>query len=300
MNLKHLAITTMVLAGTAVFAQNYAPVKTEIKPVRVYRPELYSVAQGAIISNQFNNYSITLTLSKPTDKVPTQMKIGFNGGTYGFGSLVKFMNIKANGIPMDKLMVKADDLKHWKEGNNVGAVLKLNFDGSKFDVIFYMRPDSPVLWCKIKPSADTIEEPESISITHSCIPSQLAMNGKKVIWTGAPYNRELITNTRKLGMHPKRKGVLLTKAETELTFQDATFDGSADNKGYGPIWMNLDHTALQSATVFITSNWTVWLQLQLDPAFKEHNFAFWQQKPRISNADFAKKLKAEKAAFTRK
>ena len=177
--------------------------------------------------------------------------------------------------------------------------MELNFDGSKFDLIFYMRPDSPVLWGSLNPSTDTIEEPESISIQHSCIPSQLAKNGKRVVWTGAPYARQLLTNKRTIEQHPKRKAVLLEKVETSLTFRDATFDGSGDDKGRGPVWMNLNHTELLEAKAYICSNWTAWLELKLKPDFKEHKFAFWQQNPRISNADFEQKLKSEKSAFKR-
>ncbi|MBQ9772938.1 MAG: hypothetical protein IJW23_14040 [Lentisphaeria bacterium] len=298
MNLKQITIAAVALMSTALFAQ-YAPVKATVKHVPVYQPQLYSVAQGAIISNQFNNYKIIMKLSKPTDKKPSELKISLDAGTFGFGALVNFMQIKANGIPMSKLMVKAEDMKPWQEGNNAGAVITLNFDGSIFDLIFYMRPDSPVLWCSIKPSKDTIEEPESISIQHSCLPSHLAMNGKKVIWVGEPYNRQLLTNKRAIGMHPKRKSVLLGKDETSLTFRDLTFDGSAKDKGYGPVWMALDHSAVLEAKANICSNWTAWIELKLNPAFKEHKFAFWQQRPRISNDDFAKKLKAEKSAFKR-
>lgn len=299
MNLRHFAMAALTLISAVSFAQEYAPVSTIVKKAVVYKPERYSVSQGATISNQFNRYDIILTLTKPSDKKPTEMKIGFNAGKFGFGALVNFMKIKANGIDMSKLMVKKEDIQPWKDGKNAGAIIKLNFDGSKFDIIFYMRPDSPVLWCTLKPSKDTIEEPESISIVHGCIPSILAMKGKKVIWSGAPYNREFVTNTRKLGMEPKRKSVLLTKQETSLTFRDATFDGSADDKGLGPIWMYLDHSALLEAKVFNISNWVSSLELKLNPEFKEHKFAFWQQKPRISNAEFEQKLIKEKKAFTR-
>lgn len=299
MNLKHFTAAALALVCAVSFAKEFAPVNVSVKKAVVYKPERFSVARSATISNQFNRYDIVLTLSKPSDKKPTEMKIGFNAGKFGFGSLVNFMKIKANGIDMSKLMAKDDDLQEWKEGNRAGAVIKLNFDGSKFDVIFYMRPDSPVLWCTLKPAADTIEEPENISIVHSCIPSMLAMNGKKVIWTGAPYKREFVTNTRTLGMEPKRKGVLLTKEETSLTFRDATFDGSTADKGQGPVWMYLNHSAVRTAKIFNISNWTAWLELTLDPALKEHKFGFWQQNPRISNADFEKKLINEKAAFTR-
>ena len=63
--------------------------------------------------------------------------------------------------------------------------------------------------------------------------------------------------------------------------------------------MALDHSAVLEAKANICSNWTAWIELKLNPAFKEHKFAFWQQRPRISNDDFAKKLKAEKSAFKR-
>lgn len=297
MNLKHFTIAALALVSAAAFAQ--APVKAEVKNVNVYQPHLYSVARGAVISNQHNRYTIVMKLSKPTDKKPTELKISLDGGTFGFCALVNFMQIKANGIPMSKLMVKAEDMQPWSDGKNAGAVIKLNFDGSKFDLIFYMRPDSPVLWGTLKQSADTIEEPESISIQHSCIPSHLAKDGKKVIWVGGPYDRQLVTNKRTIGQHPKRKAVLLEKDETSLIFRDATFDGSSDDKGRGPVWMYLNHAEIVEAKAFVCSNWTTWLELKLKPDFKEHKFAFWQQNPRISNDDFDKKLKSEKSAFKR-
>ena len=103
MNLKHFAAATLAMISVVSFATEFAPVNVNVKKAVVYKPERYSLAQGATISNQFNRYDITLTLTKPSDKKPTEMKIGFNAGDFGFGSLVNFMKIKANGIDMSKL-----------------------------------------------------------------------------------------------------------------------------------------------------------------------------------------------------
>ena len=47
------------------------------------------------------------------------------------------------------------------------------------------------------------------------------------------------------------------------------------------------------------NEWTTNMTVDLEPDCKAFKFGLWQQNPRISNAAFAEKLKAEKAAFTR-
>ena len=300
MNLKHIAVAALTLLSGAVFAQNYAPVRADVKQMHIYQPETWAVRQGAKISNQFNSYEVILAMTKPMNNKPTQTWIRIWAGDFGFCPLTRSFKLDVNGIGMEKLNVKTSDVQPWKEGKNAGIKIALNYDGCKFDVIFYMRPDSPVLWGMIRPSANTLEDIKTAVMTFTCIPSTLARNAKKVpIWGGPEYGREIVTNAR---TYPASARVYpLAKDDVSFIFRDTKFDGSAKDKskGVGPVWLQIDQTSVVNGKIRSTNEWTNWIQLNLNPAMKEFKFGMWQQQMPISNADFDKKLKVEKAAFTR-
>ncbi len=300
MKLKHIAaIALTLLAGTS-FAQDHAPVRADVKQIHVYQPDTWAVRQGAKISNQYNSYEVVLAMSKPMNGKASQTEIRLWAGDYGFCPLTKSFQFEVNGIHMRKLAVKASDVQPWKDGKNAGIKIALNFDGSKFDVIFYMRPDSPVLWGMIKPSENTLEEPTKASVTFTCIPSTLVRNEKKVpIWGGPEYGREIVTNARTYPAAPKVYP--LGKDDTSFIFRDSKFDGSAadKSKGQGPVWLQIDQTNILKGKIRSVNEWTNWVQIDLNPAMKDFKFALWQQQSPISNAAFDAKLKNESAAFTR-
>ena len=300
MKLKHFAALTLSLMAGTVFAQDAAPVRADVKQMHVYMPQSWAVRQGAVISNKLNAYEVILAMTKTNGKKPAETGIRIWAGDYGFCPLTQSFQLEVNGIPLKKLNVKASDVQPWKEGKNTGLKIALNFDGCKMDVIFYMRPDSPVLWGVIRPSANTLEDIKNAVMTFSCIPSTLARNAKKVpIWGGPEYGREIVTNAR---TYPASAKVYpLAKDDTSFIFRDTKFDGSAKDKskGQGPVWLQIDQTSVIKGKIRSTNEWTNWIQLNLNPAMKEFKFGMWQQQMPISNADFDKKLNAEKAAFTR-
>jgi len=159
-----------------------------------------------------------------------------------------------------------------------------------------MRQDSPVLWGSLRPAPDRLEEIKSVQVDFTAIVSMLAKENKKVLWTKV-YEREAVTPARTLAQ--RQKSWELTPQDTYLVLQDKKFDGSSAEKGQGPVMILLDHGSIGNAKLFLRSNWTTTLSIALKPGFKSFEFGLWQQESRISNAEFAEKLKAEKAAFAR-
>jgi len=296
MNRKSLAFFTLSLFAASLSAADFTPVKAEVKEVHVYRPEQYSLRQGALLSNQLTRYALTLTQTKSNGTKAPETAFTLSAGKFGFSPLVGFFKLKVNGIDMQKLSPKAEDLTVWRDGNLAGCELKLNYDGAKFILRLYLKERSPVLWGTLLPAKDSVEPVEKAEAEFWLIPSRLAMDGKKVIWNGG-YERMAVTPARTIEQNPKR--IALSPDDAYLVIQDKKFDGSAPDKGQGPCLILLDYGTVQNAELRVNDDWTSAVYLPLKPDFKEFKFGLWQQEPPISNADFAKKLEAEKAAFTR-
>lgn len=299
MKLKHLAAIALTLASTTAFAQDFPPVRADVKQMYVYMPDTWAVRQGANITNKLNTYEVILGMTKTDGKKPSQTGVRIGAGNFGFCPLTPSFTFEVNGIPMKSVNVKASDVQPWKDGNKVGLKMAMNFDGCKFNVIFYMRPDSPVLWGMIQRAENTLEEAEKISVTFTSIPSNLAKKDKKPVWSGPEYAREIVTNA---AVYPARsKPYPLGANDKEFIFRDTKFDGSMkdQSKGFGPVWLQIDRSVVTKGIIRSVNEWTNWIKLDLDPKMKEFKFGMWQQKPVISNAEFDKKLKVEKAAFTR-
>lgn len=290
---------TMVCAAS-LCAKEYAPVKSSVKQVKVYQPERYSLSQGGTISNELSSTSVTLTQTKSNGKQAPNARFTFESGNFGFCGLVNFCKFTVNGIKFENVSPKAEDLTVWNEGKNVGIELKMNFDGAKIVYRLYKRPDSPVTWCKVYPAKDSVEPVEKISIDFACIPSHLAKKDGKVVWGNQGiYNRTGVTAARTIPQSNAK--VQITPEDKYLVFQDQNFDGSSEAKGWGPCMLILpDFKSVEKAEARINDDWTSAILVILKPDFKSFEFGIWQQKPRISNADFAKKLAEEKEAFTLK
>jgi len=276
-------------------AEEYAPVQTQVTDVRVYKPEQYLFATGARISNQLACYNLTLTQSKSDGSKPPQLSLTLDAGKFGFGPLVHFFKLRINGIDMRQLFTKAEDLLPWREKEQAGCVLKLNFDGVRFLLRLYLRPDSPVLWGSLQLADNSLEKLSDGDIEFTLIPSKLAMRGKQSVWQGE-YARMVLTPVRLLEQTPQR--IVLNPSDEYLIFQDRKFDGSTEEKGQGPCMIIMDYRGIEKATLRINDDWTSALYLKIKTEnFKEFRFGLWQQEPRISNAEFARKIEAEKTAF---
>ncbi len=272
------------------------PVSVKVGKTHVYQPQKYAFAQAAAIHNAQNKYSFIIVQSKPAGEKPPQTQFWLSAGPMGFCNLVNFLKITVNGISYADITPKIEDFVPWKEKELTGCEAKFNFDGAKVILRFWMRPDSPVLWGSLRPAPDSLEEIKSAQVSFTAIVSMLAKENKKVLWTKV-YEREAVTPARTLTQ--RQKIWELTPEDTYLVLQDKKFDGSSAEKGDGPVMILLDHGCINQAKLFLRSNWTTTLSIALKPGFKNFEFGLWQQETRISNAAFAEKLKAEKAAFTR-
>ena len=272
------------------------PVGVKIGKAQVYQPQKYAFAQAATIHNAQNKYSFIIVQSKPAGEKPPRTQFWLSAGPFGFCNLVNFLKITVNGISCVNITPKIEDFVPWQEKKLAGCEAKFNFDGAKVILRFWMRQDSPVFWGSLRPAPDSLEEIKSAQVDLTAIVSMLAKENKKVVWTKV-YEREAVTPARTLAQ--RQKIWELTPQDTYLVLQDKKFDGSSAEKGQGPVMILLDHESVNQAKLFLRSNWTTTLSIVLKPGFRNFEFGLWQQENRISNAEFAEKLKAEKAAFSR-
>ena len=288
---KSLIFTLAALSAATTFAQ----VSSAVKPSVVYRPERYSIRQGATINNPQNSYRFTLIQTKPDNNNGPRTQFWLAAEHFGFCALTNFLNMTVNGYNNSEISPKASDLTAWQEKDKAGMDLKLNFDGTRLTLRLYMRDDSPVLWGKIiADKKSSIEPIKTIRVRFSAIISILAKVNKKVAFWNV-YERMAITPARTLTQ--QKKAWQLTPADTYLVLQDNKFDGSGEGKGQGPVMMILDYKAVKNAKLELDNRWTTCVDLELKPDFTEFEFGLWQQKSAISNKAFAEKLKKEKAAF---
>ncbi|MBR2427177.1 MAG: hypothetical protein IKB16_10620 [Lentisphaeria bacterium] len=286
----------LALSCAAVMLSAAVPASSTKSKAVVYKPERYAFAQKTDIFNGMNRYTFTVVQSKPMGTTAPRTQYWLAAPKFGFSALVNFFRMTVNGISYADLTPKDSDMTLWKEGTSAGCELKMNFDGAKFILRLYMREDSPVLWGSIRPAKDSVEDVETAEIQFAALVSMLAKNAnKKNIWSKG-YERMAITPARTLTQ--RQQAYVLTPADTSLVLQDKKYDGSAADKGEGPVMIILDHTGVAKADLYLRDEWTTTLRLKLKKDFKEFRFGLWQPTTRVSNADLAKKLKADKAQFT--
>ena len=290
-----LFLTAGCLVLSLSAAENM-PVGVKIGKTHVYQPQKFAFAQAAEIHNAQNKYSFIIVQGKPAGEKPPRTQFWLAAGPFGFCNLVNFLKITVNGISYADITPKIEDFVPWREKELAGCEAKFNFDGAKLILRFWMRPDSPVLWGSLRPAPDSLEGIRSAQVDLTAIVSILAKENRKVVWAKV-YEREAVTPARTLAQ--RQKIWELTPQDAYLVLQDKKFDGSSAEKGNGPVMILLNHESIRQAKLSLRSNWTTTLSIALKPGFRNFEFGLWQQETRISNAGFAEKLKAEKAAFTR-
>lgn len=298
--MKKRKIAFLLLAALLTLP-GIAQVQTSRQPIKVYQPEKYVFSHGVSIYNTQNRYDVYLTLTKPEGAKPPKFDLRLFAGEFGFNPLIQFLGIKVNGIPLEKINAAADDIQEWRGKNRAGAEIKLNFDGAKYILLFYMRDDSPVLWASLKPAPDSVEETEKLELSFSMIPSKLILEDKQPVWGGKGlYAREVVMPTRTISQ--RKDSYQLTPQDCEFTFRDAVLDGSAadKSKGMGPCWLQMETAPVANGILHLQDYWTTNMILTMKPDMKEFRFALWQRKAPLSNADFAKMRKEQAAAFQRK
>lgn len=290
--MKKLLLLSAVLAGSILSAAE--PVQAIQKKAQVYRPERYSLREEVTISNKHNRYPLVFTLSKPVGEKPQQFAMNLGGKT-NQNFVGGFFSLTVNGIKMQELDFEKEKLSLWKEGDCSGMDLKLNFDGTKFTLRLFMRPDSPVLWGRLIYDKESVEPLTKAVVEFQALPSLLKIINKKVIFNGS-YDREMITPAKTYTHNSK--WVKLTPQDTSFIFQDKELDGSSEKKGAGPCWLFVDQSGVASGEALVRSSWKIYLKFNLKKDFQEMRFGIWQPAARISNSALAERLKTDSAAFT--
>ncbi len=293
--MKKLCLATCITLAAAALTAAPATVTAVIKDMPIYQPQNYSIRKGCSISNQHGQYTFTLVRTKALGKAKPDTQLRMNAGTWGFSPQVRFFNLVINGIAGQKLVVKPEDIKAYRDGENAGADILFNYDGTKICLRFYMRPDSPVLWGAIMPLPDSVEPIKSAYLEISLTASQLVLSKERKAIFKDVYSRQVITPVRTIDQN--KNMIRLKPEDTRLVFQDTIYDGSGPDKGQGPCVVIVDHSQVEVANLRLTNFYASVVSLKLKPDFKEFRFGLFQQNARISNSDFAKRLAAEADKF---
>lgn len=289
-----------IAAITAVTALFGADIPCEVKQSRTScwaNDQLSDFAEHITIYNNHNSYGLDYMQWKPNQTQPALSQFWlFDPRTYGGFSrpLTGFIQLTVNGIKNEKLAPKKEDVVLWRKDNLAGCDISLNFDGAKIVVTWYMRPDSPVLWCSIKPSEKMVEPIKSFKIRIEAVPGGFARDEKnQIIWQGA-YQPQAISPVRTIEL--SEKPIALAAEDSYLILQDAKLE----DKTGGPCFITLDYTPLVSAELNMRNEAGRNLVFNLKPDFKEFTFGLWQQKNDIKNAAFLEKFKNAGDTFTLK
>jgi|LSQX01.1.fsa_nt_gb hypothetical protein len=208
-----------------------------------------------------------------------------SGKTSGFCGLISSLGLTVNGIDWRKLQVNPENVSQWKSGDADGFEFTLNFDGAPVRIRTWMEPESPLLQFEISGSTNGLRTVTNMTVRVSAIPSFLDCgNGKPTRFFG--YRRQIGTERRL--MAPRKLGSeKLDGTERLFVFEDADYDGSAEDRGKGSSAVILNEPARGQAS--INDSWTGEIHFWPNPS-KPFRFALLDMAHvRIDNEAFFKK-----------
>lgn len=207
----------------------------------------------------------------------------------GYGNFSRpvgdFFQFTVNGIS-EKVLHLAERsvvLQRSPDGS-AGCELLLNYDGARFVLYWYMRPDSALLHCRIRPLPDSLSPVQRATITLKFVASTLRKNAENKVLYDKAYARQALTAGRVLEQNAQP--YLLNAADRYLILQDQILDGSTEEKGAGPCFLCFDFTSVQQAVLTLPDAWIGSLVIDLKPDFPDFHFALWQHKNVFSNTQF--------------
>jgi len=255
----------------------------------VYQPDNYDWLRHYAINNDLNSYTLSFLQTKNIRGQPPTFFISVPVPKGGFSRL--WLNV--NEISSNSLFVAPEHIADWTDpaSGARGYDLRLNFDGVKLLLRFFMRPDSPLLRISV------IHLPESIApLASSTLTLHASLNRLegKAMWDVHSYRRELVTPLRTISDMGKKQHVLSVE-ENSVILRDLLFDGSGEGKGNGPSYLVFDRgkASCTSAQNDIYQVFT----FQLNPDFRQISLGVWKSRARISNSLFAELLSANRAVF---
>ena len=226
------------------------------------RGELPPAASGKSISvgNALNTYTLRSDWQRPSGNRKGELRMT-TGNTMGggFTGLVNWLKIEVNGIRSGDLVVQPGEKD----------AFHLNFNGAKVKVTPYMRDGSPILRCRLEPDGGP-RPIESCRVILAAVPSKLGKADGKVMFSG---------NARRIVRVREDAWVLL----------DDVFDGTSEEKGFGPCAVFADMGPVADVKESAGSSWVAEVSFDLKPGFKSFEFGIFERdRVRRSNDEFLK------------
>ncbi len=238
------------------------------------------------ISNGLNDYDLSYVQMKFPPK--TQLRLFGPRPKGGFSRpVMDFFRMSVNGISGHLIQPKEGDVTNWTESGRAGGSIQQRFDGVKLRLDWYMRKDSPVLWCTVSPQKDSLDTIRNLSIVITCEPSTLKADRKGVIWSGV-YHRQVQTNKRLI--EQSQTEIPALPGETMFVMQDSELDGSSPEKGSGPCIFLTDGKNVEKILLKVKNGPFSWITVHIKPDFRQFRFGVWQRRAPVTNAETRKML----------
>ena len=212
-----------------------------------------------------------------------------NGAKDGICDLINFFGLKVNGIAMDRLESTDMSSQVWDGTDGArGLEAKLNFDGARVALRFYLRPERPFLYCEIEHDRKS-DRMTSAVVRFTTLPSHF------IVGKFHGYRREIRTARALYGAKPSVRHPLI-KEDQYIIFQDADFDGTTDasgkRRGNGPSVLLPDwRTFADGLTDEMSGNWTQGVELRAKSGAETLRFAIWEPRPStLTNANVEERL----------
>ena len=214
-------------------------------------------------------------------------------GVHGFGSFSAFYRMKVNGIDHHWLDFSKKICEPWESGDKRGWKMTLNFDGAMVDLVFFMRPGSPLLYGSLVPNPRSLVPITSCTVELSGIPSDIPERMKP---PREPH-REIQTVTRTIRPPSDAKGIHtafdVDASDRWFLLRDTGLDGSAADKGIGPCWVSAGFADVAKATASVGRARDIVLKFDLKPDFRRFTFALWEDRTHRHTNDEVLKMAHE-------
>ena len=221
------------------------------------------------LSNPLATYSLGILRLDGRGNVPWMNRSSLSGGIdskCGFGVWSDLLTLTVNGVSSNALL--PGEPIRWSDGKAAGYDIPLNFNGVRYFLRVYLRPDSKWLQGELRLDPSSPEKPRQLSLSVQAIPSFIETKPKPR-YTG--YARTLTD----LG-------------DGALLIGDRDYDGSGEGKGCGPCAFRIDPKAVRKLAKKAGDGSNVQLDYELDPAQTVIRFAWWDDREHRHTAEDVK------------
>ena len=241
------------------------------------------------LSNDCGKWCLLMANRRAHGKDPRKFTLSIdNGRRAGFCKLCGLMHLEVNGYLSRDLQLNRNCVREYADGERKGVEFSLNFDGVVMRTRFWMRPGSPRLWAEVCRSGKSLEPVADVKVGLTALPSFLEVMNGKSRFDG--YRRSVRTASR--CVKPcKRASVPIRTDDHYFIFQDEDYDGSAIDKGVGPVAVFLEADC--KGCVRLNDGWLTDLCLTPNPK-KPLRFSLLEYpEERVSNDEFERRVRRE-------